>query len=144
MDTPIFRSINLVTWNCCYKLFKSLQTYQIRLERWKLRICYSTRSFKVSNLFIKGKIFTFVPALIVTLFRKKMQQYSKCNNLIVNNSNSATATTGLLRGPNCTVATTLVSARNEVRVEARQNSRLACSTTLHVLFATRVWHASFD
>ena len=29
VDTPIFGSIYHVTPNCCYKIFKSLQTYQI-------------------------------------------------------------------------------------------------------------------
>ena len=44
-----------------------------------------------------------------------MRKYSKCNDLIVNSSNSAKATTtcqGLVRGWHCT---TLVSAHNEAR-----------------------------
>ena len=32
MDMPIFQLIDHITPNCCYKFFKSLQTYQIGLE----------------------------------------------------------------------------------------------------------------
>lgn len=54
--------INHITLYCCYKLFKLLQTYQIDV---KLRIIYITRRFEPYKQRFKGKISTFIPALVL-------------------------------------------------------------------------------
>ena len=89
IDTPIFRSIDRVTPNCCYKLLKSLQTCPNRSIKMKnLRYAITPEA---SNFFInEGSMVKFLPSFQPYQLRNIINKHLLANYVFVLWSNMLT------------------------------------------------------